>query len=366
VKPRLLCAAALGVLLSCGGPPADPQARDLAPLIIPSVNAPGPSTASMAPLDPLREAMDLLKQWRAEPGRKDVRNRVAEAFLGLARAAAEKGDQEKARGYFKIAAEADPGNAEAARALAGAGTPPTTAGLHVEVTVDEIPDTGGMHVGTYHFSVKISGPALARTGDAVVIVLEDAYVKVCGAMGVNPDGKIPVVLYTDREFHDTTGLPPWVGGAYNGTLHLPMAGANIQNPLVKKVIVHEFVHAFNFQVSGGACPTWLDEGLAQYFEAPRPAVDASFLLRVSASGNLPDLSSPSFLIGTRETTASLYQMSLAAVLYLEKRASLSAISAFLQKLAGASDPREAFQETFLFPYAELQSAVLKQMEKGAR
>jgi len=244
-------------------------------------------------MDPLREAMDLLKKWRAEPERPDLKKRVAEAFLGLARSAAEKGEPEKSRGYLKVVAEADPGNAEAAKALAGAETALPSAGLNVEGSMEEAPDTGGMHVGTYHFSVKISGPALARTGEAVVNVLEDAYVKVCGAMGVNPDGKIPVVLYTDREFHDTTGLPPWVGGAYNGTLHLPMAGADIQNPLVKKVIVHEFVHAFNFQVSKGRCPTWLDEGLAQYFEAPRPPVDAAFLLRTSAAGNLPDLSSPS-------------------------------------------------------------------------
>ena len=315
--------------------------------------------------DPLREAIVLLKKWRAEPESRDLKSRVAEAFLNLARSATEKGEQEKARGYFRIVVEADPGNAEAAKALAAAGTPLPSAGLNVEASMGEAGDTGGMRVGTYHFSVKVSGPALARTGDAVVNVLEDAYLKVCGAMGVNPDGKIPVVLYTNREFHDTTGLPPWVGGAYNGTLHLPMAGADIQQPLVRKVIVHEFVHAFNFQVSKGRCPTWLDEGLAQYFEAPRPAVDAPFLMRTAASGNLPDLSSPSFLIGSRETTASLYQMSLAAVLYLEKRASLSAISTFLQKLADADDPRGAFQETFLFPYGELQSATLRSLGRDS-
>jgi hypothetical protein len=81
--------------------------------------------------------------------------------------------------------------------------------------------------------------------------------------------------------------------------------------------------------------------------------------------NISDLSSPSFLIGSRETTASLYQMSLAAVLYLEKRASLSAISTFLQKLADADDPRGAFQETFLFPYGELQSATLRSLGRDS-
>jgi hypothetical protein len=351
----------------CGGEaPARPKAEDLAPLIVPVSNEPVRVPAPEIKRDPLVEAMDLLKKFKADPSDAALKTRVAEAFLRLARDAADRGDKAKAKAYWGIVMQADPQNGEARKALAAGTAGPESLGLNVVGSVEEAENPSGLRMGTYHFSVRISGPAQARTADQVVNILEEAYLKVCGAMGANPDGKVPVVLYTDREFHDTTGLPPWVGGAYNGIIHLPVAGLDVSNSLVRKVIVHEFVHAFNFQVSQGACPTWLDEGLAQYFEEPRPPVRSDHLLDSASAGTLPDLASPSFLLGSREDTGLLYTMSLAAVRYLVQRASLGAVSSFLQKLGSGEELQQAFQDTFLFPYARLQADTLAWLPSSSR
>ena len=367
MTPRTLLLAALLLGAGCGGgTPARPKTGDLAPLLVPGSGEPARISAPEVRKDPLTEAMDLLKRSKADPFNADLKARVAEAFLGLARDAADRGDPARAKAYFAVVREADPQNEEARRALAGEAVPMESLGLNVVGVVEEAEDPSGLRIGTYHFSVRISGPAMARSADRVVNILEEAYLKVCGAMGANPDGKVPVILYTDREFHDTTGLPPWVGGAYNGTIHLPVANLEISNPLVRRVITHEFVHAFNFQVSRGACPTWLDEGLAQYFEEPRPALRTDDLLGAASAGALPDLSSPSFLLGSREDTGLLYAISHAAVRYLVHRASLAAVSSFLQRLGAGEDLRQAFQDTFLFPYARLQADTLAWLPSSSR
>ena len=224
----------------------------------------------------------------------------------------------------------------------------------------------GLRMGTYHFSVRISGGRAARSAEAVVGVLEEAYLRVCAAMAVNPDGKVPVILYTDREFRTGTGLPEWVAGAYDGTIHLPMAGIDVAAPRTRNVIVHEFVHAFNHQVSKGRCPLWLEEGLAQYFEDPRPTVDPRALADAIGRGGLPPLTSPSFLSAGREQATLLYRAALAAVLYLEDRASLAAVSTFLQALGSGVPEGQAFQETFLFPYDRLQGDLLAWLERKSR
>ena len=366
--------AALLLLTACAGPePASPQKTRA----LPSTPAEESPTAAPDPTpDPLMAAMALLKAAKDDPQDTAAARRAAEAFLALERGARERGETEAAARYQAVAAELDPFAALPADEEPDA---PPEGPLIETVTVQVAPAAAGqaagpeeplpmdgLRLGTHHFSVKISGTRAARSAEAVVGVLEEAYLKVCGAMAVNPDGKVPVVLYTDREFHAETGLPSWVGGAYNGTIHLPMAGLDVSRPSARNVIVHEFVHAFNHQVAKGRCPLWLEEGLAQYFEDPRPPLDTKALAAAARGGGLPSLTSPSFLSGGQGQAATLYQMAQAAVLYLEDRASLAAVSSFLQALGSGTPAPQAFQETFLFPYDRLQGDLLQWLEKRNR
>jgi hypothetical protein len=321
------------------------------------------------------EAMALLRAHKADPSDAGAKARAVQAFLALERDARNRGEEEAARSYHRTAFDLDPLAAQAAAELdAPAPSPSVPDPEPLLDSVAAAPPSGhpepaaldGLRLGTYHFSVRISGTRAARSAEAVIGVLEEAYLKVCGAMAVNPDGKVPVVLYTDREFREQTGLPAWVGGAYDGTIHLPLAGLDLSRPAARSVIIHEFVHAFNHQVARGRCPLWLDEGLAQYFEEPRRRLDLHALSAAAMSGGLPPLASPSFLVGGHEQASTLYQLALAAVLCLEDRSSIAAVSTFLQALGSGAAAPQAFQDTFLFPYDRLQAELTAWLERKSR
>jgi len=356
--------AALFLLAACAGP-APTSTRPVPP---PAPPAEEESAAPTPTADPLIEAMALLKAAKDAPQDGEAGQKAAAAFLALERDARLRGNTEAAGRYHQVAADLDPLAAEAA-ARGAEETPkepdPATAKETAGAPATDAP-MDGLRLGTYHFSVRISGTRAARSAEAVIGVLEEAYLKVCGAMAANPDGKVPVVLYTDREFREETGLPEWVGGAYNGTIHLPLAGLNVSDPRARSVIVHEFVHAFNHQVAGGRCPLWLDEGLAQYFEDPRPRIDVAALLAASRQGGLPPITSPSFIAGGQGQASLLYPMALSAVLCLEDRASLAAVSTFLQALGTGTPVPQAFQGTFLFPYDGLQEETIQWLEHKKR
>jgi hypothetical protein len=366
IRPGLLLLLALA---ACAGPqPAKPK-QAAVPTPAPVEATPAPSI----PSDPLLAAMALLKAAKDSPHDPAVARRAASAFLALERDARARGEEETAGRYHAVAAGLDPlvaeaGEAEPAAPLPGPALEAVEAGGKSDRSTNsgKEPPLDGLQLGTYHFSVRISGTGAARSAEAVIRVLEEAYLRVCGAMAVNPDGRVPVVLYTDREFRERTGLPEWVGGAYDGTIHLPLFGLDLSRPQARNVIVHEFVHAFNHQVGRGRAPLWLDEGLAQYFEEPRRRPDCAALAAAADRGGLPALTSPNFLLGGHTQASTLYQLALSAVLCLEDRSSLAAVSAFLQALGSGAAAPQAFQDTFLFPYDRLQAETVAWARRKAR
>lgn len=158
--------------------------------------------------------------------------------------------------------------------------------------------------------------------------------EITGELSISLDNKIKAVLYTDQEFYDITGFPPWIGGAYDGKIHLPLANANPESEIFKKVVKHELTHAILHQATNGRCPTWLHEGLAQYFEGSI-LKDKKEIYNALQEGGIPPINSPSFLLMEREKSVLLYRMSLAAVLYLMERSSMGAISNFLKEIGEA-------------------------------
>ncbi|MDF1836627.1 MAG: hypothetical protein P1V35_02055 [Planctomycetota bacterium] len=76
--------------------------------------------------------------------------------------------------------------------------------------------------------------------------------------------KFAVVLY-DREAFDTvTGIGEWAGGAYDGTIRVPVRNFQRDRARIRETLRHELVHAFIEEVGGKKVPGWLNEGLAQY------------------------------------------------------------------------------------------------------
>ncbi|MEM7517310.1 MAG: hypothetical protein AAF368_10355, partial [Planctomycetota bacterium] len=106
----------------------------------------------------------------------------------------------------------------------------------------------------------------------VLDVLEEAY----GELGEFFDHypveegreRFAVVLYERDDFDRVTGLGDWAGGAFDGTIRVPVADFHREKRRLKIVLRHELVHAFVAEVAPNEreVPGWLNEGLAQYLE----------------------------------------------------------------------------------------------------
>lgn len=119
-----------------------------------------------------------------------------------------------------------------------------------------------------HFTVKYDGNEDPTTWTTVLDILEEAYREIGQKFNFFPSRPIIVVLHTKNQFPGATGGPTWADGLFDpilGRIHIPSQGAATDVAWLTRVLRHEFVHALIHEelgVSGGAIPTWLNEGLA--------------------------------------------------------------------------------------------------------
>lgn len=100
--------------------------------------------------------------------------------------------------------------------------------------------------------------------------------------------KIRVVLYRRAEFQSVTQLGDWAGGSFDGTIRVPIEDLRRQHGGLERTLRHELIHAFVHAVGGSTVPGWLNEGLAQWREAPPASLVAQARRRL-ASHELFDL-----------------------------------------------------------------------------
>jgi hypothetical protein len=124
--------------------------------------------------------------------------------------------------------------------------------LYQDVDIDE---AGGFH-GSRRFE------------QTVLQVLENAYESLDRLLGLRPNRKIDVVVYDPGIFDASfRGLFRFAAaGFYHGVIRV--RGATEVTPHLQRVLHHELMHAaLDMQAPSLAYPTWLNEGLAEWFEA---------------------------------------------------------------------------------------------------
>jgi tetratricopeptide (TPR) repeat protein len=121
------------------------------------------------------------------------------------------------------------------------------------------------------FRVMFEGREEKPLAAQATAVFNSAFRRICQKLGEYPTNTIVAVLYSEKQFRDITRAPEWSGGQYDGRIRVPVAGAS-QNPdLFERVLTHELTHAVVASIVPHGVPTWLNEGLAQYFEGADPA-----------------------------------------------------------------------------------------------
>jgi tetratricopeptide (TPR) repeat protein len=276
-----------------------------------------------------------------------------QAYEGLGYIAGKKNDLALSEKYYLKALEINPGAEEALLNLgivyyyeekldqalesltkyAQANPADETAKYYIEKIKRESPVENGLDTReTGHFVVKYSGSNKNLVSDWLLPVLEEAYSVVGERLGYYPDRKITVILYTDQDFETATDSPGWAGAIFDGKIRIPIKGASGSNDLLRKMVIHEYAHAVIFELAGAACPTWLNEGLAQIMEgAAVDQADGVAMSYVKLKGHAIPLESlnGSFTSMSSENAYSAYMMSLSAVDFLRKKYGMSSIKAIL-------------------------------------
>lgn len=209
-----------------------------------------------------------------------------------------------------------------------------------------------------HFTLHYEGHQTSETLRAQILqALEADYDDLVRDLGNPPRDNILVTLYTEQAFFDVTHAPTWSGAMNDGKLRIPISGLSSLTPELAHVLKHELAHSFIAQLSGGRCPPWLHEGIAQLLE-PRSLGGAGRQLAqlFKAQHNIPlNVLEGSFLQFSGAQAYVAYAESLAAVSYINDSYGMSDIQRILQRISQGSSTEASLRATIHSDYGQLES-----------
>ena len=210
-----------------------------------------------------------------------------------------------------------------------------------------------------HFSLRFEGrqvtPAFRRQ---LLAVLERHYRELDRQLDASLREPIRVILYTNQAFRDVTRAPSWAGALNNGRLRIPVEGLSSVTPRLSTVLKHELVHSLVWAKTGGRCPAWLNEGLAQVLEGAS-AKGNRRLAELWIEGQLlpwPSLHRSFTHLGPGLASLA-YAQSLAATEFLVSRYGMHVLERLLDRLAEGQPIEAALNSVYRMDYAALDRAV---------
>jgi hypothetical protein len=211
---------------------------------------------------------------------------------------------------------------------------------------------------TLHYEGKQTSEEFRRE---LIATLESHYNDLVRDLGVAPRGTISVTLYTEQAFFDVTHAPSWSGAVNDGKLRIPVSGLTAMTSDLARVLKHELAHSFVNQASGGRCPTWLNEGIAQIVEPKSLGSNGRRLTQLFKSENAIPYNAleGSFMRFSSVEAVLAYDESLAAVEYINDTYGMSDIQRILQRLGEGSSTEAALRSTIHSDYRQLESDVGK-------
>jgi len=207
---------------------------------------------------------------------------------------------------------------------------------------------------TLHYEGKQTSEALRAQ---ILAALESDYDDLVRNLGNPPHDNILVTLYTEQAFFDVTQAPTWSGAINDGKLRIPISGLSSLTPELAHVLKHELAHSFITQLSGGRCPPWLHEGIAQFLE-PRSLGGQGHQLSLlfKAQHNIPlNALEGSFQRFSSAQAYVAYAESLAAVQYINDSYGLSDIQRMLERMSQGSSTEAAMRATLHSDYGQFDT-----------
>jgi tetratricopeptide (TPR) repeat protein len=220
------------------------------------------------------------------------------------------------------------------------------------------------HDGTSHFLTKYEGREKVEAGRIVLRILEEAYGEVGRALSYYPEQEIQVILYSGQQFKEVTDAPGWSGGIFDGKIRLPIGGIEQETPALRRILFHEYTHAVVRAITP-RCPTWLNEGLAQYFEGSQiDAQQQEMLKKLVLAGKIPSLTNleGSFIGLGGGQAQSAYLLSLSSVRYMIDSFGIYRIKDVLVELARGADTGKAINNGIMISYEEFERGWQRSLE----
>ena len=142
----------------------------------------------------------------------------------------------------------------------------------------------------------------------------------------------------------------------DGKLRIPISGLSSMTPELAHVLKHELAHSFINQLSGGRCPPWLHEGIAQFLEPKSLGGNGHQLaLLFKAQHNIPlNVLEGSFLQFSGSQAYLAYAESLAAVSYINDSYGMSDIQRILERLSQGNSTEAALRATIHSDYGQFE------------
>ena len=209
-----------------------------------------------------------------------------------------------------------------------------------------------------HFVVHYEGKQTSEAlRSQILAALESDYDDLARDLGNPPRDNILVTLYTEQAFFDVTHAPGWTVALNDGKLRIPISGLSSVSPELARVLKHELAHSFITHLSGGRCPVWLQEGIAQLLEPQSlGSYGRQLSLLFKSQRNIPLNALEGNFLRFSGTEASVaYAESLAAVSYINDSYGLSDIQTILQRLSQGSSTEAALRATIHADYGQLES-----------
>jgi len=213
-----------------------------------------------------------------------------------------------------------------------------------------------------HFVLHFEGKQTSESlRSQILAALESDYDDLVRDLGNPPHDNILVTLYTEQAFFDVTHAPTWSGAVNDGKLRIPVSGLSSMTPELARVLKHELAHSFITQLSGGRCPPWLHEGIAQFLEPKSLGGDGHQLSRLfKAQQNIPlNGLEGSFQNFSGVQAYVAYAESLAAVSYINDSYGMSDIQRILQRISQGSSTEAALRATIHSDYGQFESDLAK-------
>jgi hypothetical protein len=199
----------------------------------------------------------------------------------------------------------------------------------------------------------------------VLAELERAYESLDRLLGLRPPHKIDVVIYDpavfDQQFFGLFRFP--AAGFYQGIIRV--RGATEMSVNLRRVLHHELVHAaLDRAAPSFAFPGWLNEGLAEWFEARAlgkrglSSAEWSVLLAAHNNGGLfsyASLSSPSFGYLGQRSAGIAYLQSYAMIDFLARGHGERSLEELVDALLRARNVDRALRRVYRADLPTLQA-----------